>query len=141
MFTASLTIMDLDFASAGDAATQLINCAAGAARPIWVETTHQHTGKRESVIIPDFPVFDPATLSTEDLERACQELRERGAVVVIYDAKEFATRFDGADGSAVADWFNGEKDAVEAHLHEVAYAYYQNNGGPQPDDAEDEEGE
>lgn len=55
MFTASLTISDLDFTTAEDAARALLACDA---RPLHVTVTNQHTGKVSEVVVSDWPDTD-----------------------------------------------------------------------------------
>jgi len=55
MFTATLTIMDLDTGTPEAAARVLLACAAGDARPLSIKVTHQHTSDDRFVEITDYP--------------------------------------------------------------------------------------
>jgi hypothetical protein len=74
MFTATLTIMDLDMKTPRNAAEALL-AAAGCARPLTVETEHQHTGQKQSITIEDWPDEVTLTVSLQERDMILAALR------------------------------------------------------------------
>ena len=55
MFTATLTIMDIDIGTPEAAARGLLAVAAGDGRPVHIQVENQHTGEKYIVEIQDYP--------------------------------------------------------------------------------------
>lgn len=82
MFTATLTIQDLDFPSPDDAARHLLE-VAGFARPLFVEVHHQHEGTRCIVEVAEVPAIDPVGAAAPDMLAALKEARRMVGAYVL----------------------------------------------------------
>lgn len=89
MFTAELTIMDLDTGTPEEAARALL-AAAGEARPLFIAVKHQHTGEESQVEINDY--F--ATVALEPV----------AAAQAAIDAHNSAMRLEDGSGLDVDLW-------------------------------------
>lgn len=120
MFTATLTVSDLDFGTPEDAAVALL-AAAGAARPLSVALHHQHTGAKHLVTVADYPDAPPPALDGKGLSRVIgfiegfegDELQEG-----IPELLEAARRADELLHRNLDQWEDEEESVQEEH-HEL----------------------